>query len=166
MVFDASTLWQVHGVMHTTASLSPLSKDYTLPGADVTTLTKQQDDPMEDRCSRIHAYRYNAIPVGFSGYAKCILKEIFMRLPAPIHPRAWYTFQREGYPFFSHRGRNSMPRWELRFKKKDDTYTILDNIPFSTFLRGNFITRDTFHCREKFCCEIEGWGRDSLRNYH
>lgn len=92
---NGSTLWQVHGVMHTTASLSPLSKDYTLPGADVTTLTKQQDDPVEDRCSRIRAYRYPRYP-WVLGLRKMHFKEIFMRLPACIHPRAWYTFQREG----------------------------------------------------------------------
>lgn len=53
MVFDASTFWQVRGAMHTMSISSPL-KDYTLPNRDITTLTKQRDDPLQDRCTRTY----------------------------------------------------------------------------------------------------------------
>lgn len=77
MVFDASTLWQVRGAMHTMSISSPL-KDYTLPSTDITTLTKQRDDPLQDRCTRIHIHIY-PIP-SRPRVRKMHFKEIFMRL--------------------------------------------------------------------------------------
>lgn len=77
MVFDASTLWQVRGAMHTMSISSPL-KDYTLPSTDITTLTKQRDDPLQDRCTRIHIHIYPIL--SRPRVRKMHFKEIFMRL--------------------------------------------------------------------------------------
>ena len=41
--------------MHTAWSSASLSKDYTLPSADVTTLTKQQDDPLKERRTHVRS---------------------------------------------------------------------------------------------------------------
>lgn len=77
MVFDASTLWQVRGAMHTMSISSPL-KDYTLPSTDITTLTKQRDDPLQNRCTRIHIHIYPIL--SRPRVRKMHFKEIFMRL--------------------------------------------------------------------------------------
>lgn len=63
--------------MHTASSSPSLSKDYTLPSADVTTLTKQQDNPQEERRTRV----YTCIYSGDLEYAKCISKKYLRDWP-------------------------------------------------------------------------------------
>lgn len=99
MVFDASTLWQVRGAMHTMSISSPL-KDYTLPSTDITTLTKQRDDPLQDRCTRIHIHIYPIL--SRPRVRKMHFKEIFMRLATyvvwrTLAVRAWSSRRKTSY---------------------------------------------------------------------
>lgn len=124
MVFDASTLWQVRGAMHTMSISSPL-KDYTLSSTDITTLTKQRDDTLQDRCTRIHMHIYPIL--SRPRVRKMHFKEIFMRLATYVVWRRCTSliFKKKNVLFET----RCIVKFTEQIQKR-----VLDNITFRSFI--------------------------------